>query len=394
VKVAINGIGVAGPTLAYWLRRMGHEPVLFEKAAALRQGGYLIDFWGLGYTLSERMGLLPILRQRGYEMQRMRMVNRHGREQAGVNLAPMREALHGRFITIPRAVLIEALFGACEGIPAHFGVSIVGIQHEGDRSIATLSDGRREHFDLIVGADGLHSVVRALAFGPESQFEQFLDCYVAAYRVRGYPHRDDVTYVSHTERRRHAARVSLRGGETLVLLICRAELIGSECPRDREGQQAALRRAFDRMGWETRDLLAALDDRIDFYFDRVSQIFIPQWSAGRVALLGDAAACPSLLAGEGSGLAMLEAYTLAGELNRAKGDIAVALTEYERRLRPFVTAKQKSAVWFRGFFAPETTVGLTVRNLAVHAFAWPFVARPLIARSLRDDLELPEYVAA
>lgn len=394
MRVAINGIGVAGPAVAYWLKRLGHEPVLFEKAAALRSGGYLVDFWGLGYTLAERMGLLPSLRARGYEMKRMRMVDRHGREEAHVDLSVLREALHGRFFSIARADLAEALFGACDGISAQFGVSIVGLERDGATTVATLSDGARERFDVIVGADGLHSEIRALVYGPDSQFECFLGCYVAAYRVRGYPHCDDLTHVSHTEQRRQAGRVSLRNGETLVLLVWRPRLIGDDVPRDREEQQSAVRRAFVHMGWETPDLLAAMDDAVDFYFDRVSQIHLPRWSAGSVILVGDAAACPSLLAGEGAGLAMLEAYLLAGELHRAKSDVTRAFAAYERKLRKFVTAKQKSAVWFRGFFAPETALGLALRNLAVHAFTLPFVAKPVLARSLRDDLELPEYLGA
>lgn len=394
MKVAINGIGVAGPAVAYWLRRLGHETVLFEKATALRTGGYLIDFWGLGYAIAERMGILASLRARGYEMQRMRMVDRHGREEAHVDLSPMREALHGRFVSIARSDLARALFRACDGIPARFGVSIVGIEGNGAGSIVTLSDGTRERFDVVVGADGLHSAVRALAFGPESQFERFLGCYIAAFRVRGYPHRDELTHVSRTVRGRQVGRVSLRDGETLVLLVWRPEPTASIVPPDPDEQQLAVRRAFGDMGWETPELLAAMDDAVDFYFDRVSQIHVPRWSAGSVVLLGDAAACPSLLAGEGSGLAMLEAYILAGELHRANGAASLAFTAYERRLRGFVTAKQDSAVWFRGFFAPETILGLAVRNLAVHAFALPFVAKPLLARSLRDDLELPEYLAA
>ena len=394
MRIAINGIGVAGPTLTYWLRRSGHEPVLFEKAPALRTGGYLIDFWGLGYTIAERMGILAGLCARGYEMRRMRMVDRHGREEAQVELTPMREALHGRFLSIARADLVAALFGACDGIPAHFGVSIVGIEANRGGAIATLSDGTREHFDTIVGADGLHSEVRVLAFGPESQFERFLGCYIAAFRLRGYPHRDELTHVSHTERLRQVGRVSLRNGETLVLLVWRPEANGSHVARGREEQQAAVRRAFGDMGWEAPELLEAMDDAVDFYCDRVSQIHMPRWSAGSVVLLGDAAACPSLLAGEGSGLAMLEAYILAGELHRANGDTSLAFAAYERRLREFVIAKQDSAVWFRGFFAPQTTLGLAVRNLVVHAFGLPFVAKPLLARSLRDDLELPEYLAA
>jgi 2-polyprenyl-6-methoxyphenol hydroxylase-like FAD-dependent oxidoreductase len=321
----------------------------------------------------------------------MRMVDAHGREEAHVDLTPVRDALHGRFISIARADLASALFEVSDGIPTHFGVSIIEIEQDAAGPCATFSDGHRERFDLIVGADGLHSEVRAQAFGPASQFEQFLGCYVVAFRVRGYPHFDELTYVSHTVQRRQVARVSLRDGETLVLLVWRPERIVTGDPRGRDEQQAAVRTAFGDMGWETCELLEAMNHSVDFYFDRVSQIHLPRWSVGSVVRLGDAAACPSLLAGEGAGLAMVEGYTLAGELHRARGDISLALATYEHRLRRFVTGIQKSALWFRGFFAPETTLSLTVRNLAIRALALPFLTKS-VAHSLRDDLELPAYL--
>lgn len=397
MRVAINGIGVAGPTLAYWLRRFGHEPVLFEKAPALRTGGYLIDFWGLGYEIAERMGLIPILRQRCYEMERMRMVDGDGREEARLDLRPMRELLQGRFISLSRSDLAAALFGACEGVPAHFGVWVSAIEQNSRGVVATLSDGRRERFDLVIGAGGLHSGVRALVFGPQSRFETSLGCYVAAFRIPGYPHRDELTYVSYTVPKRHVARVALRDGETLVLLVCRSELVDDGPPGEPPPtalRRAALRRAFRDMRWEVPDMLNRMDRADDFYFDRVSQIHLPRWASGRVALLGDAAACPSLLAGEGTGLAMAEAYVLAGELHRAGGDFTRAFTAYDERLRSFVTAKQKGALGFRGFFAPRTALGLRVRNLVVKTLSIRFVAKRLLARSVHDDLELPEYVAA
>jgi 2-polyprenyl-6-methoxyphenol hydroxylase-like FAD-dependent oxidoreductase len=368
--------------------------VLFEKEPALRSGGYLIDFWGLGYEIAERMGVIKALRERCYEMKRMRMIDRGGHVEAQIDLTQMREMLHDRFISLARADLATALFGACDGIPSHFGVGITAIEQDETGSTATLSDGRRERFDLIVGADGLHSAVRELLFGREQRFERFLDCYVAAFRIRGYPHRDELTYVSQTMRRRQAARVSLRDDQTLVLLVCRAELIGADAPRQRAQREAVLCRAFADMGWEVPEMLEAMNAAEDLYFDRVSQIYLPRWSSGRVGLVGDAAACPSLLAGEGTGLGMLESYVLAGELHRAAGDVARALAAYEGRLRAFVTAKQNSAVWFRGFFAPDSALALNVRSLAVHAFGLPFLARPLLARALRDDLELPDYRAA
>jgi 2-polyprenyl-6-methoxyphenol hydroxylase-like FAD-dependent oxidoreductase len=208
MRVAINGMGIAGPTLAYWLRRSGYDPVLFEKAPAARSGGYFIDFWGLGYEIAERMGIIPTLREHGYVMEQLRMVDRDGREEAHMDLKPLYAAQRGRFISLARADLASALSGACQGIPVHFNVSISAIARDGAHSLVTLSDGRQDRFDLVVGADGLHSQVRALTFGPEAQFERFLDCYVAAFRIRGYPHRDELTFVSHTVRGRQAARVA------------------------------------------------------------------------------------------------------------------------------------------------------------------------------------------
>lgn len=393
MRVAINGMGIAGPTLAYWLRRTGHEPVLFERAPAVRTGGYLIDFWGLGYEIADRMGIIATLRDRGYEMKRLRMVDRDGREEAHMGLTPLYDAQRGRFISVARADLATALAGACKGIPIHFNVSISAIAKEGTASLVTLTDGRQERFDLVVGADGLHSHVRALTFGPEAQFERFLDCYVAAYRIRGYPHRDELTFVSHTVRGRQAARVSLRDDETVVMLVCGTERIGAE-HRAHGDPRAVLRQAFGDMGWEVPALLDAMDDAGDVYFDRVSQIHLPHWGNGGVALVGDAAACPSLLAGEGSGLGMLEAYVLAGELHRADGDCTRALAAYEGRLRTFVSRKQKGATFFRGFFAPQTALGLTVRNWGVHVFALPVFGKWFWARALHDDFTLPEYQMA
>jgi 2-polyprenyl-6-methoxyphenol hydroxylase-like FAD-dependent oxidoreductase len=255
---------------------------------------------------------------------------------------------------------------------------------------ATLSNGQQERFDLVVGADGLHSQVRDLTFGSEARFETSLGCHVAAFRLHGYPRRDELAYVSRTVPMRQVARVALRDDQTLVLLICRSELIDGDPPR--EQQKAALRRAFGVMKWEVPDILNRMEAVDDMYFDRVSQIHLPQWSAGRVALIGDAAACASLLAGEGTGLAMIEAYVLAGELHRAGGHIERALAAFEARLRSFVTAKQRAALRFRSFFAPRTALALGVRNIAVRALSIPLVAKRLLG-SLSDELDLPNYHA-
>jgi 2-polyprenyl-6-methoxyphenol hydroxylase-like FAD-dependent oxidoreductase len=390
MRVAINGTGIAGPTLAYWLRRFGHEPVLFEKASELRSGGYVIDFWGLGFDIADRMGLVPTLLERGYKMERLSIVDARGHEIAEMDVTSIRTRLNGRFVSIARAELAAALFEACDGIPAHFGVSIADLTQDRDGVTATLSNGQQERFDLVVGADGLHSQVRDLTFGSEARFETSLGCHVAAFRLHGYPRRDELAYVSRTVPMRQVARVALRDDQTLVLLICRSELIDGDPPR--EQQKAALRQAFGVMKWEVPDILNRMEAVDDVYFDRVSQIHLPQWSAGRVALIGDAAACASLLAGEGTGLAMIEAYVLAGELHRAGGHIERALAAFEARLRSFVTAKQRAALRFRSFFAPRTALALGVRNIAVRALSIPLVAKRLLG-SLSDELDLPNYHA-
>ncbi len=337
------------------------------------------------------MELVPKLHERCYRMEQLRIVDGNGQQIAGMDVGPLRREMRGRFITLTRADLAATLFEACAGIEAHFGLSIAGLEQTEERVTAVLSDGRREHFDLVVGADGLHSAVREMAFGPTKPYELTLDCHVAAFRLKGYPKRDELAYVSYTVPKRQAARVALPDDETLILLIWRSELLGEEPSRDR--QKEALRRAFGDMKWELPAILERLDGVKDLYFERASQIHLPQWSRGRVALLGDAAACASLFAGEGTGLAMVEAYVLAGELGRARKDLPRALSTYESRLRTFVSAKQKVALRLKDFFAPQSHLALKVRNIAVNTMSIPFIANQLAGRTLRDDFDLPDYEA-
>ena len=263
----------------------GHEPVLFDQADRLRTEGYVVDFWGLGYNVAERMGIIDELRAKATEQERLSFVDDHGKEVAHLDAGKVREQWNGRFITVPRGAICQAAFDACGDVRAEFGVHIVGIEERADGVEAILSDGRTERFDAIVGADGLHSAVRELVFGPSSQFEHFLDAYVAAFRGPDYPHVNPGWYVAHSIANRWAARIQRYDGVTVILLIFRAGLLDHE-PRPDE-VKAALRQVYDGMGWEVPEMLGYLDDG-PVYFDRVSQIRMPTWSKGHVTLVGDA----------------------------------------------------------------------------------------------------------
>ena len=390
MKIAINGIGIAGPTLAYWLREYGHEPVLFDRADSLRTEGYVVDFWGLGYNVAERMGIIDELRAKATEQERLSFVDGNGKEIAHLDTGKVREQWNGRFITVPRGAICQAAFDACGDVRAEFGVYIVGIEERADGVEAILSDGRRERFDAIVGADGLHSATRELVFGPSSQYERFLDAYVAAYRTPDYPHVSPGWYVAHSVENRWAARILRYDGVTMILLIFRAELLDHE-PRADEVADA-LRQVYRGTGWEVPEMLGYLDDG-PVYFDRVSQIRMPAWSKGHVTLVGDAAACASLLAGEGTGLAMTEAYVLAGELHAANGDVALAFRRYEEKLRAFVAGEQKGALLFRSFFVPSSRLGVVARNLVTKLAALPGMTKVVAGRTV-PPFPLEDYQVA
>jgi 2-polyprenyl-6-methoxyphenol hydroxylase-like FAD-dependent oxidoreductase len=390
MKIAISGAGVAGPALAYWLLRCGHEPTLIEAAPALRTGGYVIDFWGVGYQVAQRMGIEPALLEAGYQVGSIRSVDGRGRIRAELRTDRFQELAGGGFTSLPRGDLAASVYASLEGrVETCFGNSIRSIEQDDKRVRLDFEHGPSREFDLLVGADGLHSNVRNRVFGPENDYEHFLGYRVAAAVVDGYEPRDELVYVGFGMPGRQLSRFTLRGNRTLFLFVFRSA--DRQDPGDVASRRALLQREFGDGGWECRRILAALDEVEELYFDVVSQIRMPRWSKGRVMLIGDAAACVSLLAGEGTGLAMTEAYVLAGELKRAGGDHERAFADHEARLRPLIEAKQKSAEAFASSFAPRTAFGIWLRNQALRAMNFEPLARLLIGRSLRDNIELPDY---
>ena len=392
MKIAISGAGIAGPTLAHWLLRTGHEPTLIEEAPAFRAGGYVIDFWGVGYDVAEKMGLLPDIMKLGYQVEEVRLVKQSGAKAAGFSADVFRRMTHDRFTSLPRGDLADVIFNSVKDkAEILFDESITVIGDNGDHVFVTLKQGGRREFDLIVGADGLHSNVRDLVWGGQADFERPVGFHVAAFECPDYPHRDKDVYVSYARPGLSISRFAMRDNRTLVLFIFDNAHMTASVPHDLAAKKAVLHDLFGNIGWEAREMLDALDDTAEVYFDRVSQIVMPEWSKGRTVLLGDAAACPSLLAGEGTGLAMTEAYVLAGELHVSGGDVPAALASYEQRLRPFLAGKQKAALAMASTFAPKTGFGIWLRNMATQLMVIPPLADLMVGESVKDDFDLPDY---
>ncbi|HEY4216708.1 MAG TPA: FAD-binding domain [Gemmatimonadaceae bacterium] len=387
MRIVINGIGVAGPALGYWLAKSGHDVVLVEQAPRLRAAGYVIDFWGIGYDIVERMSLIGDIRALGYQVREVRYVNRAGRKRGGFDVAVFWRLTNGRFTSVRRSDLSATMYRAIEPqVETIFGDSIASIDDQGDRVRVTFDHAPPRDVDLVIGADGLHSRVRRLVFGGDSEFEVSLGYHVAAFEVEGYRPRDDLVFISHDLPGRQISRFTLRDNRTMFLFIFRDEfMIAGEEPK------SALRRIFADAGWEWPQIEKEVARASEIYFDTVSQIRMNRWTKGRVALVGDAGACVSLMAGEGTGLAIAEAYVLAGELHACQGDFATAFGRYEQRLMPFLQKKQQSAAKFAAAFAPRTSFGIGFRNAVTQVMRVPFVADWVIGRSLRDEITLPDY---
>ena len=394
MKVLILGAGVAGPALAYWLLQYGFTPTIVESAPGLRTGGYLIDFWGAGFDIAERMGVLSEIRRKGYRLRELRVVNSQGKRVAGFPVDAFFRATRDRYVSLPRTDLANAIFSQVDGrVETIFGDTVESLVQR-DRSVqVTLKSGLMREFDLVIGADGLHSRIRELVFGPEREFEKYLGFKVAAFIADGYQHRDELAYIMFTEVGQQVGRFTLREDRSMFHFTFADE--DPAIPSQLIDQKAVLRKRFENRGWECRQILEALDRSSELYFDRASQIRMNSadglWSRGRVTLVGDAAFCVSLLAGQGCALAMIASYILAGELKRCRGDYTEAFRRYQNLFGPFVLKKQNSALRLASSFAPKSKWALSLRNLVFNLMRIPGIVDLALGNGLADRIELPDY---
>jgi len=390
-KILISGAGIAGPTLAYWLLQHGFEPVIVEHAPALRSGGYVIDFWGLGFDVAEKMGLLPNLQRTGYKVREVRMVDDSGKIVGGFGMDAMQNMMGDRYLSLLRSDLACALYGSLgNNVRTLFGDSITAIEQDAEGVNVSFANNPPERFDLVIGADGLHSTVRKLAFGPNERYENYLGYYAAAFSTQHYQPRDMDVYVIYSVPDRQVSRFTARDDRSVFFFAFRSDQKLHVDPHDMESQKNIIKAAYRRDKWECEAIMNALERTDDLYLDVVSQVRMDSWRHGRVALLGDACGAPSLLAGQGSALAMTAAYVLAGELKHADNH-ATAFANYESRLHPFITRKQKAAQRFARSFVPRSEFSMFIRNHVTRWMSHPFVLRLFMGTLMTDQLSLPQY---
>lgn len=253
MRVLISGAGIAGPTLAYWLAHYGLEPTIVERAPRLQTGGYIIDFWGLGFDIAGRMGLLPEIRRKGYMVHDVRVVDRSGKRVSGFPAEAVARTAQGRYISLARGDLAALIYSKVRGkVETIFGDSVARIEQTGQGVHVTFERGSVRDFDLVVGADGLHSRVRELVFGPQNRFEKYLGYKVAAFEVEGYRPRDELAYVMYTEVGQQVGRFAMREDRTMFLFLFADQAVDGTAMNDIQAQKALLRKRFGTAGGNTR----------------------------------------------------------------------------------------------------------------------------------------------
>ncbi|WP_433178813.1 FAD-dependent monooxygenase [Actinoallomurus sp. CA-150999] len=368
--VLISGAGVGGPTLAYWLAEHGFRPTVVERAAGLRSSGNPVDVRGPAVEVAERMGLLGRLREAATEVKAMSFVNGSGRRVGRVDMRAIQQAAGGREVEVTRTDLAKILYEASrDSAEFLFDDTITSLRQDDDGVDVTFEKAAPRRFDLVIGADGQHSMTRRLAFGPDSEFVRHIGMYVATMPLDGPVENGREILLHNTPGR--LVSIHPVHGRALAAFIFRRPAVEDFDHRDLEQHKRIVTDAYAGGGWRVPELLDGVRAADDLWLDSVSQVRLDRWSNGRVALLGDAASSVSLF-GDGSTLAMAGAYTLAAELAATPADPQSAFARYEAAHRTLVDPKQNNVATAASLMVPATRTGIAARNLATRL--WPAAA--------------------
>ena len=381
----VAGASIAGPALAHWLHRRGAEVTVVERAPELRPGGQAVDARGVTKEVIRRMGLDSAVRAACTETAGAHMVDVDGNvletfsadDEGGDGYISEIEILRGDL----SQVLHDDTRDRAEYV---FGDRIAELTQDADGVDVAFAGGDRRRFDLVVGADGLHSALRAMVFGPHERFVRHLGHVLAFYSVPNEFGLDRwlIEYQETGSGRSALLRPIQDATRGMAMFSFPAADFDVDY-RDVEAQKRLLRERMAGLGWLAPRILEHLDDTPDFYLDQVAQVLMDRWSSGRVGLLGDAAFSSSPLSGQGTGLALVGAYLLAGELAAAGWDPEAGFAACQARMRSFVEANQEIGrlnARSRDVPGPGAEPGLAPEE-------WPI---ELIERAI-SGVELPDY---
>ncbi|WP_216897809.1 FAD-dependent monooxygenase [Nocardia alni] len=392
-RVLVAGASVAGPALAHWLRRWGAEVTVVERAPGLRPGGQAVDARGVSKEVIRRMGLDSAVRAA-----RTETAGAHTVDADGNVLETYRADDDGgdgyiAEIEILRGDLSQVLYDDTrDGVEYIFDDRIADLTQDRDGVDVVFASGARRRFELVVGADGLHSALRAMVFGPRERFVRHLGLVLAFYSV---PNEFglDRWLIDYQQAGRSAGLRPIQDATRAMAMFSFPSGDFEVDYRDIEAQKSLLRERMAGMGWMAPRILAHLDDTPDFYLDQVAQVVMDRWSSGRVVLLGDAAFSSSPMSGGGTGLALVGAYLLAGELATAGWDPEAGFAGYEARMRPFVEANQEiGRLHVRSLVAPGPS---SEPSTELDSEWFPeLIERAINGVELPDYAEMPDHAGA
>ncbi|MEC3953619.1 FAD-dependent monooxygenase [Nocardia sp. CDC153] len=368
-RILISGAGIAGITAAYWLARNGFRPTVVERADTLRKGGQGVDIRDTAIEVAEGMGIMPRVRAAATDVIGMRFVDAAGNQTAGVDMRKARERNASREVEIMRGDLVGILHDhTADQVEYRFGDSIRALEQDAHGVTVTFEHAPAERFDLVIGADGLHSQVRRLAFGPEEALTRHMDHYFAFGNADPALGPDRWVTIHNTPGTLTGIYRSGNHPDAKSYFMFRSPRLPVDLRDPATARTLLSDRFADSTAWNVRPLLdAALADP-DLYFDSLAQVRMRDWSTGRIALIGDAAHCASPVSGAGAELALVSAYRMATSLVDADGEHTTAFARYHDAHRPLVTRKQKLGPNLR-LMIPKTRPGIAFRNTVTRAAA-------------------------
>jgi 2-polyprenyl-6-methoxyphenol hydroxylase-like FAD-dependent oxidoreductase len=396
MDVLISGASVAGPVLAYWLRRYGYAVTVVEKAPTVRKaGGHAVDLFAPAMDIVERMGVHERVQERRTGTESFTVFREGATKPVVIDLRKLMSALSRRHVEIMRDDLSEILHDATRSdVEYVFGDSVTAVSIDGQ---VRFERGAPRTFDLVIGADGLHSGVRRLLFGPESAYATWIGGYIAVASVpNDHELRNSMRGI--TGIRRLVGVYSARHmTDARAFFLFRPQAQLSYDHRDQERQRQLLRETFADMGTEVTHLLDHVDRSSAFCFDSIAQLRMPTWSRGRVTLVGDAGYCPGPAVGGSTSLAVVGAYTLAGELALAGGDPTIAFPAYENAMSNYVQRSRAFATGMAKRLVPDNRLQLWAMTTGVKLFtALPESLTRAVARrsgglGLHDSIKPKNY---